>query len=90
MSTFARSRRNELTGNESIPLLGKDESTVNMLGRDYLVRQVTTLLRMAKTTRDPQVSAGLAVKAADLKARLDDTPPPPDAPPIVPDTESHK
>jgi hypothetical protein len=43
-----------------------------MVTRDYLVRQVATLLRMSKAARDPQVSAGLAVKAADMKSQLDD------------------
>jgi hypothetical protein len=61
-----------------------------MLGRDYFVRQATTLLRMARTTRDPQVAAGLAVKAADLKDKLDQTPPPSDVPPIAPGAENQK
>jgi hypothetical protein len=51
-----------------------------MLGRDYLARQVQTLLKMARITRDPKLAAGLAVKASDLKARLDATPPEPSAP----------
>jgi hypothetical protein len=59
-----------------------------MIGREYLVRQATTLLRMSKTTRDPQVSAGLAVKAADMKSRLDDTPLPSDTPATAPDIDS--
>jgi hypothetical protein len=58
-----------------------------MLGRDYFVRQAATLLRMARTTSDPQVSAGLAVKAADLKDKLDQTPPASDPPPIAPDAK---
>lgn len=61
-----------------------------MLGRDYLLRQTTTLLRMARTVKDPQVSAGLAVKAADLKARLDETPQAEDTPPIAPDSDPPK
>ena len=52
-----------------------------MVGRDYLARQATTLLLMAKTIKDdPKLSAGLATKAADLKERLDQTPLAPDAP----------
>jgi hypothetical protein len=52
-----------------------------MLGRDYLARQVRTLLKMARITRDPKLAAGLAVKASDLKARLDATPlEPPETP----------
>jgi hypothetical protein len=45
-----------------------------MLRREYLARQVRTLLKMARSTRDPKLAANLAVKASDLKARLDATP----------------
>jgi hypothetical protein len=45
---------------------------------------------MARTVKDPQISAGLAVKAADLKARLDDTPVTRDTPPIAPDSDPQK
>ena len=46
-----------------------------MIGKDYFARQATTLLRMAKTVKDPQIQAGLAAKAADLKDRHEETPP---------------
>lgn len=42
-----------------------------MAGRDYLARQAATLLRLARITKDAKVSASLAVKAADLKARAE-------------------
>ncbi|RXH01161.1 hypothetical protein EAS61_08545 [Bradyrhizobium zhanjiangense] len=35
----------------------------------------TTLLRMAKTTKDPQVASGLIQRAADLKDRTGELPP---------------
>lgn len=34
-----------------------------------------TLLRMAKTTKDPQVASGLVQRAADLKDRTGELPP---------------
>jgi hypothetical protein len=44
-----------------------------MIGKDYLARQAATLLRLAHLTRDRKQSASLAAKAADLKARSDET-----------------
>jgi hypothetical protein len=58
-----------------------------VLGRQYLVRQATILLKFAKSVRDPNVSAALVEKAAALKERLDETIPPPDQSPLVPDVE---
>ena len=55
-----------------------------MIGRDYLLRQAMTLLRMSKATNDPQVSAAIAAKAADLKSRIDQVPLP-DVSPKAPD-----
>ena len=43
-----------------------------MVGRQYLTRQATTLLKFAQTVTDPNVAAGLVEKAADLKSRIDD------------------
>ena len=40
-----------------------------MIGKDYFLRQAATLLRMAKTTKDPIVSVELLSKAADLEER---------------------
>ena len=43
-----------------------------MVGKQYLVRQAALLLKLAKSTSDPQVIAGLVEKAADLKSQVDD------------------
>jgi hypothetical protein len=43
-----------------------------VIGREYLVRQAAILLKFAKTTKDPDVSAALIGKAADLKVRVDE------------------
>ena len=40
-----------------------------MLGQQYLVRQATTLLKFAKSVSNPNVSAALVEKAADLRDR---------------------
>jgi hypothetical protein len=37
------------------------------------VRQAATLLKFAKSTANPELSAVLIEKAADLKARMDET-----------------
>jgi hypothetical protein len=60
-----------------------------MIGRDYFVRQAGTLLKFAKTTKDPNVAAGLVEKAADLKSQVDETrrpDPSPQAPDVEPTT----
>lgn len=44
-----------------------------MVGREYLTRQATTLLKFARTVTDPNVAAGLVEKAADLKSQVDDS-----------------
>ena len=51
-----------------------------MIGREYLVRQATTLLKLARLVKDPKLAAGLTQKAADLQARSDETSLVPDAP----------
>jgi hypothetical protein len=57
-----------------------------VVGRQYLTRQATTLLKFAKTVTDPNVAAGLIEKAADLKSRVDD-PSRADKSPRAPDVE---
>lgn len=42
-----------------------------MLGRLYLTRQVTSLLKYAKATSNPELAALLVQKAADLNAQTD-------------------
>jgi hypothetical protein len=41
-----------------------------MIGKEYFVRQATTLLKFAKTTKDPNVSAGLLQKATVSDPKL--------------------
>ena len=45
-----------------------------MVGRHYLTRQATTLLKFAKTVTDPNIAAVLVQKAAELKSQVDDLP----------------
>jgi hypothetical protein len=58
--------------------------------REYLTRQAATLLKFAKTTRDPNVAAGLVEKAADLKSKVDETSAGEDATPQAADVEPEK
>ena len=58
-----------------------------MIGKEYFVRQAATLLRFAKTTTNPDLAAGLAVKAADLKSQVDDETSTRDLSPLAPDIE---
>jgi hypothetical protein len=62
-----------------------------MIGREYFVRQAQTLLRMAKSVRDPTVSASILSKAADLEAKaagVDDNAPPRLVTPAVQDQKT--
>jgi hypothetical protein len=43
-----------------------------VIGRDYFMRQAAILFRFAKATRDPEISAALLDKAADLKLQVDE------------------
>jgi hypothetical protein len=45
-----------------------------VIGKEYFVRQAAILFGMAKATRDPEISAALLDKAADLKSQLDEEP----------------
>jgi hypothetical protein len=60
------------------------ESTV--IGREYFVRQMATLLKFAKSTKDPNLAAVLIEKAADLKSQVDEFNTP-DLTPLAPDIE---
>lgn len=44
-----------------------------MIDRQYFVRQATTLLKFARSTANPELSAVLIEKAAELKSRVDGT-----------------
>jgi hypothetical protein len=59
---------------------GKQE----VAGKEYLTRQAATLLKLARSTKDPQIAAGLVEKAADLKSQVDSAP---DRSPHAPDVE---
>ena len=59
-----------------------------MIGRQYFVRQATTLLTFAQSTNNPQLAAVLIVKAADLKSKLDEGTRPDPSPLAPPDAES--
>jgi len=57
---------------------------IHVIGKAYFLRQAAILFGLAKATQDPQISAALMEKAADLKLRVDEpaashhlTPPPP-------------
>lgn len=45
-----------------------------MLGKAYLTKQASLLVKFAKTTSDSELSAKLMSKAADLKAQADPMP----------------
>jgi hypothetical protein len=57
-----------------------------MIDRNYLARHATALLKIARSTADPDVAAALVAKAADLKARIDEITYP-DVTPRAPDIE---
>ena len=57
-----------------------------MLGRNSLTWRAATLLKLAKSIRDPDVAGALVAKAADLKSQLDQANPP-DKSPRAPDVE---
>jgi len=46
-----------------------------MIGKEYFVRQAMALLRLAHSVSDPDLSAKLGSKTADIEARLEETPP---------------
>jgi hypothetical protein len=60
-----------------------------VIGRQYYTRQVTTLLKFAKSTNNPDLAAVLVEKAADLKAQVDESSAP-DPNPMPPDVEPEK
>lgn len=61
--------------------------TTIVIGRDYFTRQAETLLQRAKSATDPEVAASLIVRAADLKALVDELGAAPDPGPRTPDVE---
>lgn len=62
-----------------------------MLGKTYLTKQASLLMKFARTTSDSDLSAKLISKAADLKSQADPLPDKdqgPQAPDVSPDTQS--
>jgi hypothetical protein len=57
-----------------------------MIDRNYLARHAAMLLKLAGSTKDRDVAANLVDKAADLKARIDESNYP-DVTPVAPDVE---
>lgn len=45
-----------------------------MLGKSYLTKQASLLVKFARTTSDAELSAKLMSKAADLKSQADPLP----------------
>jgi hypothetical protein len=61
-----------------------------VLGKTYLTKQASLLVKFAKTTSDSELSAKLMSKAADLKAQADPMPDwdqGPQAPDVSPDRQ---
>jgi len=56
-----------------------------MVGRRYLARQATALLRFARATNNPELAVVLVDKAADLKSQADEAGPTLDVSPRAPD-----
>lgn len=59
-----------------------------MLGKTYLTKQASLLMKFARTTSDSDLSAKLISKAADLKSQADPLPDKdqgPQAPDVSPD-----
>jgi hypothetical protein len=63
------------------------EGKIIVIGRNYFERQAATLLKLAKSTNDPQLAAVLIDKAADLKSQVDEAPNTPDQSPRAPGVE---
>jgi hypothetical protein len=58
---------------------------LGMVAREYLLKQAMTLFRLAKTVKDPSLSAGLLSKAADLEEKASNAAPPPLVTPALKD-----
>jgi hypothetical protein len=58
-----------------------------MIGRTYLARQATALLRFARATHNPDLAAFLVEKAALIKSQVDEMKSAGDVSPRAPDVE---
>jgi hypothetical protein len=66
---FCTFRRNEIAPAPFSPSVVRGKITV--IGKLYFVRQAATLLKFARSTANPELSAVLIEKAAELKSRVD-------------------
>jgi hypothetical protein len=80
-----------LEPNSRLPRLGAGQAgriAGNIvLSREYFVRQAAALLKFAKETTNPQLSAVLVENAADLKSQFDESGTAPDLGPQTPDAQ---
>ena len=60
---------------------------LQLIGKQYFVRQATILFWIAKATKDPKMFAALMDKAADVKSKVDELGAPLDLTPLAPDIE---
>ena len=60
---------------------------MQVIGKQYFVRQAAILFGIAKATKDPKMSAALMDKAADIKSKVDELGAPPELTPLAPDIE---
>jgi hypothetical protein len=58
-----------------------------VIGRNYFIRQAMVLLKLAQSTRDPNLAATLIDRAAKIKSQIDDTPAAMHQSPHAPDVE---
>jgi len=61
---------------------------IEVIEKEYFVRQAAILLGLAKATKDPKISAAILDKAADLKSQVDE--PIIDCSPRAPDVQARK
>jgi hypothetical protein len=61
---------------------------IEVIEKEYFVRQAAILLGLAKATKDPKISAAILDKAADLKSQVDE--PIIDCSPLAPDVQPEK
>ena len=70
MFTFEHFDWNEI-GSRVIFPVGSSRGKIIVIGKLYFVRQAATLLKFAKSTANPELSAVLIEKAVELKSRVD-------------------
>jgi hypothetical protein len=58
-----------------------------VISRRYLRRQASTLIKFARSTNNPELTAALVVRAANLKSQVEESTPVPDASLEAPDVE---